>query len=151
MLSAAPQATLTLSFMFSELPAYSTSQHMHTDAWTNCVVPENIRTPPPKEDHWKFQGGGGFKGSNFQGVRGIHGKLFFQRVTDHVQNVESSARSIWSTRTYLRTLLWNKIGTPGRWDEVGIISFNVSVFLWVSTTISRRTAMMCLWNEVKTI
>ena len=27
MLSAAPQATLTLSFMFSKLPAYSISQH----------------------------------------------------------------------------------------------------------------------------
>ena len=25
-----------------------------------CVVPENIHTPPPPtEDHWKFQGGGG--------------------------------------------------------------------------------------------
>ena len=32
LLSAAPQATLTISFMLSKLPAYSVSQHMHTDA-----------------------------------------------------------------------------------------------------------------------
>ena len=32
LLSAAPQATLTLSFMLSKLPAYSISQHMHADA-----------------------------------------------------------------------------------------------------------------------
>ena len=44
----------------------------------HCVVPENIHTPPPTEDHWKFRGGGGFKGSAFQGVRGVHGKLFFK-------------------------------------------------------------------------
>ena len=29
-----------------------------------CVVPENIHTPPT-EGHWKFRGGGGFKGRNF--------------------------------------------------------------------------------------
>ena len=23
------------------------------------MVPENIHTPPPTEDHWKFRGGGG--------------------------------------------------------------------------------------------
>ena len=32
LLSAAPQATLTISFMLSKLPAYSVSQHMHADA-----------------------------------------------------------------------------------------------------------------------
>ena len=38
LLSAAPQATLTLSFMLSKCPAYSVSQHtcMQADAWTNC-------------------------------------------------------------------------------------------------------------------
>jgi len=40
-----------------------------------CVVPENIHTPPT-EDHWKFRGGGGFKGSNFQGVGGFMGNYF---------------------------------------------------------------------------
>ena len=36
LLSAAPQATLTLSFMLSKLPAYSISQQMQADALTNC-------------------------------------------------------------------------------------------------------------------
>ena len=43
-----------------------------------CGVPENIHTPST-EDHWKFRGeGGGFKGSNFQGVGGggVTGKYF---------------------------------------------------------------------------
>ena len=52
-----------------------------------CVVPENIHTPPPTEDHWKFQGGGGFKGSNFPRGRGGSWETTFQRVTDHVQNI----------------------------------------------------------------
>ena len=39
-------------------------------------------------------GGGGFRGSNFRGEGGVHGKLLFQRVTNHVQNVESNVRSI---------------------------------------------------------
>ena len=42
LLSSAPQATLTLSFTLSKLPAYSMSQHMHADAWTNCYMLEVI-------------------------------------------------------------------------------------------------------------
>ena len=26
---------------------------------SNCVVPENIHTPPPPNGRWKFKGGGG--------------------------------------------------------------------------------------------
>ena len=44
------------------------------DKFNYCVVRENIHTPPT-EDQWKFRGGGGFKGSYFQGVGGVHGKL----------------------------------------------------------------------------
>ena len=50
-----------------------------------CVVPENIHTPSTG-DHWKFRGGGG-------GGRGSWESIF-QRVTDHVQNIESNVRSI---------------------------------------------------------
>ena len=39
--------------------------------------------PPPTEDNWKFRGVGGFRG-----------KLLFQRVTNHVTNIESNIRSI---------------------------------------------------------
>ena len=51
---------------------------------------------PATEDHWKFLGGGGggFKGSNFRGEGGVHGKILFQRVTNHVQNIESKVQSI---------------------------------------------------------
>ena len=37
---------------------------------------------------------GGLKGSNFREVGGFHGKLLFQRVTNHVQNIESNIQSI---------------------------------------------------------
>ena len=84
--------------------------------WWYCVVPQNIHTPPT-EDHWKFRG-----------VGGVHGKLLFQRVTNHEQNIESNVQSIVSTKAYV-CCLETKIGTPGHWDEVNIISFNVSVFL----------------------
>ena len=87
--------------------------------------------PPPMEDHWKFRGGRGFKGSYFRGVGGVHRKQLFQRVTNHEQNTESNVQSIVNTKTYVRCFE-TKITTPGHWDEVNIISFNVSVFLWVS-------------------
>ena len=93
------------------------------------MVPENIHTPPPPtEDHWKFRGGGGFKGSYFREVGGVRGKLLFQRVMNHEQNIESNIQSIVSTKTYVRHFE-TKISTPGHTDEVNIISFNVSVFL----------------------
>ena len=34
--------------------------------------------------------GGWFKGSNFRGEGGVHGKLLFQRVTNHVQNIKGT-------------------------------------------------------------
>ena len=41
------------------------------------------------------EGGGGSKTvSNFRGEGGVHGKLLFQRVTNHVQNIESNVRLI---------------------------------------------------------
>ena len=95
-----------------------------------CVVPQNIHTPPPPP--WKIignsEGEGGFKGSYFWGVGGVHGKLLFRRVTNHEQNIESNVQSIVSTKAYV-CCLETKIGTPGHWDEVNIISFNVFVFL----------------------
>ena len=53
-------------------------------------------------------GGGGVKGSNFQGEGGVLGKLLFQRVTNRVQNIESNVRSIGSKKKYLGTLFCNK-------------------------------------------
>ena len=58
---------------------------MNPETKTDCVVPENIHTPPT-EGHWKFQGGGGVKPRNFRGVEGVHGQLLFQRVKKHEKN-----------------------------------------------------------------
>ena len=58
---------------------------------------QKISIPPPRKITGNSEGeGGGVKGSNFRGVGGGgHGKvLFFQRVTDHVQNIKSNVRSI---------------------------------------------------------
>ena len=49
---------------------------------------------PPRKTIGNSEGEGGFKGSNFRGVGGFRGKLLFQRVTNHVQNIESNIRSI---------------------------------------------------------
>ena len=99
-----------------------------------CVVPENIHTPPPPtEYHWKSWGRGGDKGSYFRGAGGggVYWKLLFQRVMNHEQNNESNIQSIISIKTYVRCFE-TKLSTPGHWDQVNIIGFNVSVFLWVS-------------------
>ena len=87
--------------------------------------------PPPRKIIGNSEGEGGFKGSYYRGVRGVHRKQLFQRVTNHEQNAESNVQSIVNTKTYVHCFE-TKITTPGHWDEVNIISFNVSVFLWVS-------------------
>ena len=76
-----------------------------------CVFPENIHTPPPPlkiigNSEWE----GGFKSSYFRGVGGVHGKLLFQRVTNHEQNTESNVQSIVSTYVHC---FETKISTPG--------------------------------------
>ena len=89
---------------------------------------QKISIPPPRKIIENSEGEGGFKGSYCQGVGGVHGKLLFQRVMNHKQNIESNVQSIVSTKTYVHCFE-TKISTPGHWDEVNIISFNVSVFL----------------------
>ena len=92
---------------------------------------QKISIPTPWKIIGNSEGEGGFKGSYFQGVGDVYGKLLFQRMTNHRHNIESNVQSIVSTKTYVRCFE-TKISTPGHWDEVNIISFNVSVFLWVS-------------------
>ena len=55
---------------------------------------QKVSIPPPRKIIGNSEGEGGLKGSNFQGVGGFRGKLLFQRVTNHVQNIESHIRSI---------------------------------------------------------
>ena len=70
---------------------------------------QKIPIPPP----WEII-------QNYEGEGGGSWESIFQRVTDNVQNIESNVT--WSEA--------QKYSRP--WDEVNIISFNVSVFLWVS-------------------
>ena len=119
-------------------PLLSTLIHFHLlpSSTLLCGSRKYPSPPPPTEDHWKFRGGGGgFKGSNFRGVGGFMGNFFSKGWRAYDQ---SEAQK----HTYIRCFE-TKVNTPGHWDEVNIISFNVSVFFELaSTTISRR--MMCL-------
>ena len=63
---------------------------------------------PPRKIIGNSEGEGVFKGSNFRGVGGCRGKLLFQRVTNRVQNIESNIWSIWSAKTYSRTLFCSR-------------------------------------------
>ena len=82
----------------------------------------SIPPPPPTEDHWKFRGGGG-----------VHGKLFSKGWQTMYKTLKATYdRSETQKHTYA-CCFETKVGTPGHWHEViNIISFNVSVFLWVS-------------------
>ena len=105
--------------------------YRHMDLFNQCVVPENIRTPPRKITG-NSEGEGGFKGSNFRGVGGVHEKLFSKGWRTTYKTLKPMYdRSEAQKHTYVRCFE-TKVGTRGHWDEVNIISFNVSVFLWVS-------------------
>ena len=125
--------------------------HLNAIVWFQKIsIPH---PPPPHGRSLEIPSGGGFKGSNFQGVRGVHGKLFSKGWWTTYKTLKAMYdRSEAQKHTYVRCVE-TKVGTPGCWDEVSIIRFDVSLFLWVlaSTAISRRTAMMCLWYEVETI
>ena len=93
----------------------------------NCVALENILTPPPPTHRRSLENkgvGGRFKGSNFWGVGGSMGNFFSKGWRTYDQ---SEAQK----HTYIHCFE-TKVSTPSHWDEVNIMSFNVSVFLWVS-------------------
>ena len=71
---------------------FTSNEGMSNDACyvsVNCVVPENIHTPPT-DGQWKFLGGGGLKGRNFRGVEGVPVRIIFHRVVkdaiDHTRH-----------------------------------------------------------------
>ena len=65
------------------------------------------------EDHWKVQGGGGFKGSNFRGVGGVHGKLLFQRERTTYKTLKATYDLAKAQRhTYVRCFE-TKVSAPG--------------------------------------
>ena len=71
--------------------------------------------------------------------RGGAWESIFQRVTDHVQNIESNVRLIWSTKILLAIEM--------RLTSLALMF--LFFFELASTTISRRT--MCLSNEVEMV
>ena len=73
---------------------HTNEQPMSTRTKSINVWFQKISIPPPRKTIGNSEGEGGLKGSNFQGVGGFRGKLLFQRVTNHIQNIESNIRSI---------------------------------------------------------
>ena len=105
-----------------------------------CVVPENIHAPST-EDHWKFRGGGrGFKGSNFRGVGGGgHGKVFSKGWWITYKTLKATYDRPEAQKHTDVCCFETEVNTPGHWDEVNIVSFNVSVFLWVSYSVALQS------------
>ena len=117
----------TLVDKFSVVEGFIFEITWHSTFTCNCVVPENIHTPPqPTEDHCKFRGGGGFKRSYFRGVGGVHGKLLFQRVMNHEQNTESNVQSIVRTKTSVRCYE-TKISKKMWWHESAFVPLPCSI------------------------
>ena len=115
-----------------------------------CVVPENIHTPPPPP--WKIignsEGEGGFKGGNFRGVWGVHGKLFprgDRACTKHWKQLTINLKHK-NIPTYVglkqKSVL---LAIDMRLTSLALMF--LFFFELASATISRRT--MCLWNEVE--
>ena len=99
----------------------------------HCVVPENIHTPPSRArkiiGNSKGEGEGGSKAVISEGWReGFMGNHFSKEW--RTTNKALKATYDWSEvqkHTYVRCFE-PKVSTPCHWDEVHIISFNVSVF-----------------------
>ena len=95
----------------------------------------SIPTPPPPPHGRSLEiprGRGGSKAVISKGVRGGHGKLFSKGWWTTYKTLKATYnRSEAQKHTYVRCFE-TKVSNHGRWDEVNIISFNVSVFLWVS-------------------
>ena len=109
--------------------------------------------PPPTEDHGKFRwGGGGFNGSNFQGVRGVYGKYFPKGDGPHTKHWQQCTIDLKhkSEHTYV-VLKQKSVLLAAEMRLTSLALMLLFFFELANTTISRRTAMMCLWNEVETI
>ena len=108
--------------------------------------------PPPPEDHWKFRWGGGFNGSNFQGVRGVYGKYFPKGDGPRTKHWKQCTIDLKHKSEDMYVVLKQKLVLLAAEMRLTSLALMVLFFFELAnTTISRRTAMMCLWNEVETI
>ena len=96
------------------------------------VVPENFHTAPPGKIIENSEAEGGFKDSNFRRVGGFMW-IYFPKVNGPPTKILKATydRSKAQKHTHVRSFE-KKVSTPGHWQEVNIISFNVSVILSVT-------------------
>ena len=129
-------------------------QQCHVEMWKfHCVVPENIHTPPPHGRSLEIpMGRGRFNGSNFQGVRGVYGKYFPKGDGPRTKHWKQCTIDLKhkSEHTYV-VLKQKSVLLAAEMRLTSLALMLLFFFELANTTISRRTAMMCLWNQVETI
>ena len=109
--------------------------------------------PPPHGRSWEIpMGRGGFNGSNFQGVRGVYGKYFPKGDGPHTKHWKQCTIDLKhkSEHTYV-VLKQKSVLLAAEMRLTSLALMLLFFFELANPTISRRTAMMCLWNEVETI
>ena len=96
--------------------------------------------------------GGGFNGSNFQGVREIYGKYFPKGDGPRTKHWKQCTIDLKHKSEDMYVVLKQKLVLLAAEMRLTSLALMVLFFFELAnTTISRRTAMMCLWNEVETI
>ena len=107
---------------------------------------------PPRKIIGNSDGEGGFNGSNFQGVRGVYGKYFPKGDGAHTKHWKQCTIDLRhkSEHTYV-VLKQKSVLLAAEMRLTSLALMLLFFFELANTTISRRTAMMCLWNEVETI
>ena len=108
--------------------------------------------PPPRKIIGNSDGEGGFNGSNFQGVRGVYGKYFPKGDGPRTKHWKQCTIDLKhkSEHTYV-VLKQKSVLLAAEMRLTSLALMLLFFFELANTTISRRTAMMCLWNEVETI
>ena len=112
----------------------------------------SIPPPSPRKIIGNSEGEGGFKGNIFQGVRGFMGNYFPKG--DGPRTKHWKQRMIDLKHKNIPTYVVSKQKLVLLAAEVRLTSLALMFLFFfelASPTISRRTAMMCLWKEVETI
>ena len=109
--------------------------------------------PPPHGRSLEIpMGRGGFNGSNFQGVRGVYGKYFPKGDGPRTKHWKQCTIDLKHKSEHKYVVLEQKsvlLAAEMRLTSLALML--LFFFELANTTISRRIAMMCLWNEVETI
>ena len=104
--------------------------------------------PPPWKTIGNSEGEGGFKGSNFRGVWGVHGKLFSKGWQTMYKTLKATYNSSEAQKhTYVRCFEKKSVLLATDMRLTSLALMFLFFFELASATISRRT--MYLWNEVE--